>query len=93
MLALHRFLCSICFQVVSNFLAQLREFVDQYCSQYALLGLQLLWTSDVHAALTSERKRPLKDVVEKANNVLAELSSWCLHDLGTPLNRCVLVVY
>lgn len=74
-------------QVLTNFLAQLREFVDQYCAQYALLGLQMLWTSDVQAALSGDRKRPLKDVVDKANSVLAELSSWCLHDLGTPLNR------
>lgn len=77
-------------QVVSNFLGQLREFVDQYCAQYALLGLQFLWTADVQAALGSDKKKaPLKDVVDKANNILGELSSWCLHDLGTALNRFV----
>ena len=81
----------VCVQVVSNFLGQLREFVDQYCAQYALLGLQILWTADVQAALSgaSEKKKAtsLRDVVDKANNILTELSSWCLHDLGTPLNR------
>ena len=78
-------------QVVSNFPDKLREFVDQYCAQYALLGLQFMWTVDVEAALegVKARKGPsvMKDLVAKTSGILSTLSSWCLQDLGSSMNR------
>lgn len=77
--------------MVSNFVNQLREFVDQYCAQYALLGVQFMWTADVQQALSHcrTRRNAVRDTLTKAHGVLRELSSWCLQDLGTAMNRCV----
>ena len=81
----------VCRQVVSNFPTKLREFVDQYCAQYALLGLQLLWTSDTEAALEGLRLRKgsavMRELLAKTSGILSTLSSWCLQDLGSSMNR------
>lgn len=73
----------------SGDLGQLRGFVDNACGQYALLGLQLMWTADCEAALGACRrdKNSLKAANKKALDVLTVLSSWCLQDLGTKMNR------
>jgi hypothetical protein len=80
---------------VSNFPHKLRDFVDQYCAQYALLGLQFLWTSDVEAALDGLRNKKgaavVRELAAKTSGILATLSSWCLQDLGSQMNRCVAV--
>ena len=80
-----------CHQVVSNFPHKLREFVDQYCAQYALLGLQFLWTADVESALDGMRNKKgitvMKELAAKTSGILATLSSWCLQDLGSAMNR------
>jgi len=36
---------------VSNDINQLRSFVDQYIAQFALLGVQMLWTMDMQMSL------------------------------------------
>ena len=78
---------------MSNFPHKLREFVDQYCAQYALLGLQFLWTADVETALEGLRNKKgitvMKDLSTKTSGILSTLSSWCLQDLGNPMNRSV----
>ena len=73
----------------SSDLSQLRRFVDGSCGQYALLGLQLMWTADCEAALAASRrdKNALKAANKKALDVLNVLSSWCLQDLGSKMNR------
>ena len=70
-------------------LQQLRATVDGSCGQYALLGLQLLWTAETEAALAASRKdkRAMRAASERAKAVLSTLSAWCLQDLGTKMNR------
>ena len=67
----------------------LREFVDKTCAQFTLLGIQFNWTSDCHEALSKCRqvKNIMKETEKKQLLVLDELSSWCLTDLGSKMNR------
>jgi dynein heavy chain len=75
--------------MVSSDLPQLRKFVDNACGQYSLLGLQLMWTTDTEAALAASRKdkNAMKQASSKTLSVLSTLSSWCLQDLGSKMNR------
>lgn len=67
----------------------LRSFVDNYIAQFSLLGIQLLWTSDMQIALEQIRvkKNSMKECDQRQNNILKEMSSWCLQDLGSSVNR------
>ena len=69
--------------------SQLRPFVDVQCSQYALLGIQLLWTNDCHEALMhcKVKKNIMHETTKKCLAVLTEICSWCLQDLGSRMNR------
>lgn len=60
---------------------QLKVFNDNSCGQYALLGIQLMWTADCESALLVCRrdKGAVKAAVKKTYDVLAILSSWCLN--------------
>ena len=59
---------------------ELREFVDKYPAQFALLGLQVNWTLQCTDAL--ERCRASKNAMQDNNkeqlSILTELSSWTL---------------
>eukprot|EP00937_MAST-01D_sp_MAST-1D-sp2_P000194 g194.t1 len=70
-------------------ISKLRAFVDAYVPQFALLGIQMMWTADVQEALENckANKQGVKDVDKKTVAVLKELSSWCLQDLGPKVNR------
>ncbi|CAM9820421.1 unnamed protein product [Heterosigma akashiwo] len=65
-------------------LNQLRGFVDKNIAQFALLGIQLMWTADQQTALESckTKKNAMKECNNRMLQVLQELSSWCLQDLG-----------
>lgn len=67
----------------------LTEFVQSTCAQFALLGIQLNWTAQCQEAL--EKSKTSKNVIPETNKqqlmVLQELSSWCLTDLKTKMNR------
>jgi len=67
----------------------IRQFVDKSCGQFSLLGLQVSWTMACNDALTKARTN--KQIMVETNkfqlNVLQDLSSWCLEDLGTRMNR------
>lgn len=67
----------------------LRGFVDGNCGQYALLGIQLLWTGDCQTALEvcRTKKNAMRDANERSLAILSTLSSWCLQDLGSRMNR------
>ncbi|KDO29332.1 hypothetical protein SPRG_05868 [Saprolegnia parasitica CBS 223.65] len=67
----------------------LREFVNKSCGQFALLGIQVLWTAQSQDALTrcKTTKGIMGETSKKQAMLLSELSSWCLTDLGTKLNR------
>ncbi|KAJ0399007.1 hypothetical protein P43SY_008327 [Pythium insidiosum] len=81
--------CAADIGVAGNDLKRLREFVDRYIAQFALLGIQLMWTSDIQTALEQCRakKNIMKDTATKQAQVLTELSNWCLGDLGSKQNR------
>lgn len=70
-------------------ISQLRNFVDNYIAQFALLGIQILWTIDMQSALEQMRvkKNSMKDCNQKQSDILREMSSWCLQDLGSAVNR------
>ena len=84
-------LCEECAQNVAAMTGfdQLRGFVDSSIGQYSLLGIQLMWTTDLEGAL--ERLRHEPKAMEKAKVKHGELtkllSSWCLEDLGSKANR------
>ena len=67
----------------------LRQFVNKSCGQFALLGLQILWTVQCHEALSKARSN--KNIMNETNKqqlaTLQDLSSWCLEDLGSKMNR------
>jgi dynein heavy chain, axonemal len=68
---------------------ELREFVDRYPGQFALLGLQFNWTQQCTEAL--DRCRSSKTAMSENNKrqlgLLHELSGWTLQDLGSKMNR------
>jgi dynein heavy chain len=74
---------------INNDLAQLRRFNDNTCGQYALLGIQLMWTTDCEGALIvcKKDKNSVKNANKKTLDVLTLLSNWCLQDLGSKMNR------
>eukprot|EP00937_MAST-01D_sp_MAST-1D-sp2_P006201 g6201.t1 len=75
--------------VAGRVIKALRGFVDNYIAQFALLGIQLPWTTDTQNALDlcKQKKSIMKETNTKMIQVLTELSSWCLQDLGSKMNR------
>jgi dynein heavy chain len=70
----------------------LRPFVDSMPPQYALLGIQLLWTASAEEAFASLRasranKNAVADCMHRNADILKELSSWCLEELPSRLVR------
>jgi dynein heavy chain len=63
--------------------------VDAQCGQFALLGIQFNWTLQCQTALEKCKtsKGAMSECNKTQNAVLAELSSWCLQDLKTKMNR------
>ncbi|CAM9125412.1 unnamed protein product [Ectocarpus sp. 4 AP-2014] len=85
-------LTRICAADVANVgsdISRLRGFVDSSYAQFALLGVQLMWTTDVQSALEQcrQKKNIIKETNQKQLEVLREMSSWCLQDLGSSSNR------
>eukprot|EP01138_Halocafeteria_seosinensis_P007479 gb/GECG01007645.1/.p1 GENE.gb/GECG01007645.1/~~gb/GECG01007645.1/.p1 ORF type:complete len:3314 (+),score=514.53 gb/GECG01007645.1/:1-9942(+) len=78
--------CAAGIMSIKDNLDSLRGFVDNSCGQYALLGLQLLYTSTVEEALKTGPKK-LREAENKTADVLGRLISWCLQDLGSKMNR------
>lgn len=70
-------------------LAKLRPLVDSNIAQFALLAVQILWTYETQTALEQcgSKKNAMKDNSVRQSQVLTEMSSWCLQDLGTKVNR------
>lgn len=69
--------------------APLAQVVDENCAQFALLALQLQWTTQCQRAL--EASKTNKTIISETNKqqlaVLQELSSWCLTDMKTKMRR------
>ncbi|KAF4648543.1 hypothetical protein FOL47_003095, partial [Perkinsus chesapeaki] len=69
----------------------LKEFADRYIGQVSLLGIQIIWTVDFQEALmkaTREKDRQILPATNKKfQQMLADLVSYCLSDLGSKMNR------
>eukprot|EP00935_MAST-01C_sp_MAST-1C-sp1_P001876 g1876.t1 len=81
--------CAADIVVAGREIKALRGFVDSYIAQFALLGIELLWTADCTAGLEKckIRKSAMKEANGKCLKVLQELSSWSLQDLRSKPNR------
>jgi dynein heavy chain len=67
----------------------LRDFILKNCGQFALLGIQFVWTAESQEALQKCRttKGVMQTTIKRQNSTLSELSSLCLTDLGSIINR------
>jgi dynein heavy chain len=87
---MQRTLKRLCETAAVECLAQpIRQFVNKSCGQFALLGLQVSWTTHCHEALSKAKGN--KQIMIETNrlqlSILQDLSSWCLEDLGSRMNR------
>ena len=85
----HARLCSAGVLDVQNDLSKLRPLVDKNIAQFALLAIQIMWTYETQTALElcRTKKNAMKENSQRQLQVLSEMSSWCLQDLGTKVNR------
>jgi dynein heavy chain len=74
---------------VQSDLLRLRGLVDKNIAQFALLAIQIMWTYETQSALEQFhlKKNAMKENSLRQHQVLSEMSSWCLQDLGTSVNR------
>jgi dynein heavy chain len=81
--------CAADSAAASTDIKSLRSFVDNYIAQFALLGIQLMWNTSLHTSLEQckVKKTIMKEMNMKELQILQELSSWCLKDLGSKPNR------
>lgn len=81
--------CSAGIASVQEDITQLRVLVNKNISQFALLAIQIMWSSETQLALEQCRtkKGVMKENSQRQLQVLSEMSSWCLQDLGTKVNR------
>ncbi|RYG67614.1 hypothetical protein EON64_07065, partial [archaeon] len=81
--------CASDLAALAGELGQLRNFVDNNIAQFSLLGIQILWTTDMQLALEQmkTKKNSMKDCNTRQNEILRIMSSWCLQDLGSAVNR------
>ncbi len=81
--------CSAGVLDVQNDLSKLRPLVDSNIAQFALLAIQIMWTYETQTALEQckSKKNAMKENSVRQSQVLTEMSSWCLQDLGTKVNR------
>ena len=70
-------------------ISMLRPLVDRHIAQFALLAVQFAWTVETQSALETckTKKNVMKENCARQILVLSEMSSWCLQDLGTKVNR------
>jgi dynein heavy chain len=85
----HAKMCSAGVLDVQNDLSKLRPLVDSNIAQFALLAIQIMWTYETQTALEQckTKKNAMKDNSQRQLQVLSEMSSWCLQDLDTKVNR------
>ncbi|KAL7543927.1 hypothetical protein ACHAXR_013293, partial [Thalassiosira sp. AJA248-18] len=81
--------CSAGVLDVQSDLGKLRPLVDSNIAQFALLAVQIMWTYETQTALEqcNIKKNAMKENSVRQTQVLTEMSSWCLQDLGTKVNR------
>ena len=81
--------CAAGVSQVQTDLTCLRPLVDNSIAQFALLAVQIMWTYETQTALEQCRtkKDAMKENCQRQMQVLSEMSTWCLQDLGTKVNR------
>lgn len=69
----------------------LRQFIDEYPSQVALLGIQFLWTSKLQESLEANRLQEKISQLEKKKKeiiqIMNDLTAMCLEEIKTQLIR------
>ena len=72
--------CSYAIMDMEDPEAEMEDFVNQFPGQFALLGIQLMWTADIEDALqeAATKKNAVKEAVNKCNNLLKLMSQWTL---------------
>lgn len=66
----------------------LKDFVNAFCAQIVLLGVQLIWTYKITEALEKKHEKHYWESKKKeVKATLETLTGMCLEDLGTKLNR------
>jgi dynein heavy chain len=69
----------------------LRDFVRSYCSQIALLGIQIIWTSKITEALEKTGRSENKNIMEvkrtEIREMMTQLSAMCLDNYTSNLER------
>jgi dynein heavy chain len=75
--------------VASDINNQLRPFVNNNNAQFALLGIQILWTTDMQISLEAIRgnKKAMPACYARQADILAEMSRWCLETGFTAVER------
>ena len=85
----HARICAAGVAEVIGDLSKLRSLVDRNIAQFALLAVQFMWSYETQTALEQCRlkKNIMKENSQRQLQVMTEMSSWCLQDLGTLVNR------
>ena len=69
----------------------LRDFALKYCSQIALLGIQIIWTAKITEALEKTGRNENKNIMEQKRSEIREmmsvLSLMCLENITSSLDR------
>jgi dynein heavy chain len=84
-----KYAASISNQVMNGM--SIKDFADKFIAQVALLGIQQIWTTDFQDALVRvgrDKDRQIMSVINrKFQQILSDLVSICLTDLGSKMNR------
>ena len=68
----------------------LENFIDKYCAQVVLIGLQMKWTKLIQDALekrSSEKNKAINEAKAEITSIMDTLTIMCRNDLKTPMNR------
>ena len=78
--------CAYTVYDMEDAIGDLEDFVNVMGGQFALLGIQIMWTADIEDALEAAaaggsgggKKNAVKDALEKTKNILLTMSRWTL---------------